>query len=690
MKIWTDRTDSYLAIPPRYASHLGGLSWAPQRDALERADGSVLAFTAELLPILEGAFTRQPAPPFAFILTILNAMKRGGPGHCERLQCAFQSTHKVTARGRNVGLFIAELCRGAPAAHDASAWPKLSLALRCFRLYGDHYRRDGNEPPLSPSELEHNLQHSLAPFDDAALVHWLTHGTGPTPAGQQLARAAQTLPVQLTQLIAKARHHPRLVGATALIPAFDAALTIPPRRRSADAIPQGGYCDVAIKGDFAQLLPTQLTFETDEFVRRFAAGELLYFTREEPSDAMRPERIIVLDLGVRTWGGVRLALAGAALSLLRKDWKRYGVSRLFLTAAAELVDIAEAAPDRVIALLESSDLSANPATCLATAVNSAASARTPRDIILLTHPRSLHEPALIAAAESKRSGDRLIAATVDEEGLRGAQPLEAWHCSSPSVQGRSGPCGECGSRCAETYACGGRGSRGGPGTSSQYPSRFGPVLVAEPQELAFDAEGEWLVVTARDGVLMGMTFDGGALEVLPRAFKDGTVLKQVSAVLGVTGGVVVCGIMPYKMTGSMKMDIHVAAHYDRTAQRVTLHILCPTQGTATWSVNPPLHCITIKTTTGHGFSLDLTTRCRFPSSIETAMVQRAKRVGNRGNRWAAAQSRDRRRRGDRFTQAVFVATAVELAASSELGHCELGDYQSASGREAALGKRHHL
>lgn len=70
---------------------------------------------------------------------------------------------------------------------------------------------------------------------------------------------------------------------------------------------------------------------------------------------------------------------------------------------------------------------------------------------------------------------------------------------------------------------------------------FRPGLVAEPTAFGFDAAGEWLVVAGPQGVLHGLAFDGGPPEVLPRPAHGGAVLKQVDAILGLPGGVAVCG-----------------------------------------------------------------------------------------------------------------------------------------------------
>jgi hypothetical protein len=295
-----DRADAYLTIPAEYGADLSGLWWSSNRDALERRDGTTLAVIDEIAAVLDGVFARPPAPPFVFVLNLLHLMKRGGLG-ADRLRAAYEATRGTAGRGRNVGLLIAELCRPLPRAAAQPAGGEVSLALNRFRLYGPlRAPTGGEEAPLTRVEFEHLMESHLRELDPAALVHWLTHGCAPGAGGAELAKQVETLPERVARLLTEARRRARLVGAAALVPALDAALTLPPRGRPPEALPVGGYCDVTTRGDPGRLLPGQFALEPDEFVRRFAGNELLYFKREEPHQAVRPERVIVLDQGVRT------------------------------------------------------------------------------------------------------------------------------------------------------------------------------------------------------------------------------------------------------------------------------------------------------------------------------------------------------------------------------------------------------
>lgn len=653
-----DRAAAYLTIPPGYALGLGGLAWSPVRDAVER-EGSTLALCDELTPVLEGVFSRAPAPPFAYVLALLDGMKRGGEKF-DPLHRSYQATAGVAARGRNAGLLIAELCRELPLDEDSIAWADLQLVLRSLQLYGEHlYPMLAREPVLPLHEFQTRVAKFIAKLDEAALVHWFTHGVGPGAGGEELARQTETFSSRLARAIELARRSDRLVGAAALVAALEAAVTIPPRRRSADALPQGGYCDVATSGDLAQLLPHQLALDPDEFVRRFAGKELLFFKREEPHRSQRPDRIIVLDLGVRIWGSVRLALAAATFSLLKQDARNFAAARLHTTANPDPVDVLATEPVDLIELLEASDLSPHPAACLREALAPAAGKAALRDVIVLTHPRSLSEPMMALAAEQRQPGDRLFTMAVGDDGRA---ELSLWS-SNGLTSLKTFRIDLAAAEPARVEATpGAPKSFESPslwvGDVEPIPFPFRPGLLGEPQVLGFDAAGEWLVGASRDGVLHALTLDGSPAEILPRACVRGRVLKQISDILGVTGGVVVCGrlVLPAQAAGDAdsksitldslaRLDLEaiaptltpvleyfVAAHYDRASHRVTLHVLGPANPTAFWGAFPDLHCITIRTVVSDVVSsccaLDLKTGDRWPSE-KTSTAGRAASAWNR-------------------------------------------------------------
>ncbi|MBN9520652.1 hypothetical protein J0H58_19400 [bacterium] len=625
------RAETYLTFPTRYADRVGGLRWAAGGDAVERWNGTTLALTEEIGAVLEGVFTRPDVPPFVVVLHVFHLMRSDDSSPLSaRLRAAYRAAHGPPTILRNAGVLIAELCAGVPPAAGVPGWAEVDAARVRRRLFGSvGFPLMAEEPALAPAETERWVADRLAVLGDDELRHWFAHGCAPGTAGEKLAEEVESLPARVARLLALARKRPRLVGAAAVVPAVDAALTLPPRRRSPDAVPQGGYADVTTRGDPDRLLPSQFALDPDEFVRRFAERELLYFQREEPQASEKPDRLVVLDQGVRTWGPVRLGLAAAALVLLRPDPRRVGRVLLAATSADGVLDLAAADPEAVAAVLEASDLSASPLACWEDALVLAGAG--PRDVILLTHPRTARDPALHAVA--RQPGDRVFAlalgddgrAELSEWGATGPVAVRSFRVDLAAVEAArvDEP-----ARLKRTAMPDARLETAWTGDVEPIGFPFRPGLVGEPTVIAFDAPGEWLVTAGPLGVLHGLAFDGRAPEVLPRAFHAGAVLKQVDAVLGLNGGVAVCGrvdpvhpapAVTVYPTGSPVLTSRasddpqptgqqlVVAYYDRAARRVTAHALGPALSGGVWMANPGLNCVMIDPRGREPHGIDLTT-----------------------------------------------------------------------------------
>ncbi len=623
------RADAYLTIPVGYASEAGGWRWSHGCDAVEDGDGNTVALAEQLGQVLEGVFAAPPVPPFAFVLHLLAAMKPRAGLHASSAAFDWLAGAYAAAKPqpRNVGLLIAELCRGLPPFQHPPTWHDLDLALKRRRLFGERHRPELTQvPALGPVEFLRTIARRLAGWDDATLTHWLKFGGPPTGAGRKLAEAAESVPQQAGGLLDVLKKRERLVGAAALAPALDAALTLPPRRPQPDNLPQGGYVDVTSHGDPERLLPSQFALDGDEFVRRFAQRELLYFRREEPHKPTAPERWLVLDQGVRTWGPVRLGLAAGVVALLGKDPKRFGRPRLALTSHPEPFDPADLDAEELANRLEASDLTANPADALTLALDTPGEpAAAPRDVILFTHPRALAEGDVRGAVRLRRPTDRLFTVAVGDDGRA---ELGEWTAGGP-VKLRSFRVDLVAAEAARVA----EPARPKPGKVEPVgdwtgdvepvPFPFRAGLAADVELLGFDADGEVAVVVGRGGVIhIKRLSDDHPVEVLPRAYRGGELLTRVEAVLGVLGGVVVCGRMSaYALGLSGSPQQFVAAHYDFTTRTVTVHPLGPAFDHAHyWLARPDLHCVAVRTlltlrTESDTYAVDLSTGGRMPPTF---------------------------------------------------------------------------
>lgn len=606
------RADRYLIIPPALGDALG-LHWSIAHDCILHMDGNTFVLIEELIPVLDGVFARQPVPPFGFVLAALHAIKKTE---------SYRRARGATTLARNVGLLISDLCRELPVALVPPDWVDLRMALESRLLIGrPSERQENHDLVLSASTIIQLIGDTLEKIDPATLLARLKTGAPPLhDAVRELSQAPESLLVRFRRLLNLAGHRPRLIGAAHLVPALDAALTIPPRRQSPEVVPQGGYADVTTRGQPERLLLSQFALDTDEFVRRFAENELLFFRPEIPHEPQPSVRMIVLDQGVRTWGHVRLALAGAAMSLLGREGRSIHSTSLVTSSDSKPISLENTTPQELVARLEASDLSRHPANLITVALSRWDTPESPRDVIVLTHPRSLAEPAVVSALNAHYDSDRIFALTVDNSGWseliewgdRGPVRMRSFRVDlTAAEQARiATPAPR-----SETVPASWTGDREPIG----FP--FRPGIVADPIVFGFDGPGEWLVTASRDGILQAIPTTGEPPEVWPRPYRNGAVLKSVDKILGVMDGVVVCGQMnlpddsilvthsqnsvivqdPIVSAGStiddwpISITWHVAVHYDRVNRTVKLHRLARVISGASWFVSMNRRVVGIRT-----------------------------------------------------------------------------------------------
>jgi hypothetical protein len=561
----------YMAIPDTYCRWLGGLQWSENREAVEyksryRADSRTFVLAAEVALFLEGFQSEATPVCFGFILHLLHLLGLGARGvglaNARRVDRLVRAFRELGGPLRNAGVLCASLCRGLPRAADAPRFVDLFMPLnrgpRLPRIVPDEF---AEVPPLEPAAFEVRILEALALLSDDDLRHWLRHGRG--PVGTAGESAAILVPPSLSTTLADLERRPRLAGAAPLIAPLAGALALPPRRLAHAEEPTGGYADVATRGLPEQILPGQFALDPEEFLRRFAERELLYFHREEPHAPAAEELVVVVDQGVRTWGDVRLVLAAAALALGRQAARRNLPLRVATTSNEGAIVPAEVADREALGgLLEMSDLSPHPARALQHVLDTRSEAL--RDIVLLTHPRSLAEPEVVAAARQVVRGTRLFAVAVDGEGrvelseLRQGTPVTLGRCRAevrePSPAATTGP--------VTPAAPPWRGDVEPIG----FPFRIGPIGRIDDRLFTFDDSGEWVLAAGQLGVLNAWRSDGSDAEMFPRAIVEREPLTWVEAVLGVAGGFVVAGRTEHNL---------VLAHYDLPARRVTAHLIDP-------------------------------------------------------------------------------------------------------------------
>ena len=408
------QTALYLQIPEAYCKWIGGLRWARYGDAVEFVDGPAagmtFAFAPEIALFMEGfRHMEGGVPAFGHVLHLLYLVGVGdrlGSAGGKRRACLERIAGPFRQAGcplRNAGAACAELCGSALRAADPPELDAIHDILTDGNWVPSIVLTEpttgalpaAEEPGLDAEQLEAMVRWRLDRLDDAEIRHWLRHGR--TATRSEMPHSIPIGPESLSQRVQRDRAAAAAGGNSGAgrssrgcaFPAVAAARSARARgrrllRHHDPRAPE-------------RILPIQFALDGEEFLRRFAERELLYFHREDFHAPQSDELVILLDQGVRTWGDVRLFLAGAAVALVRQAGRRRIAVKLAVTGSdGEPIDPGAIEPGDLSALLEASDLSTHPGHALR-AVLAAPSAHR-RDVVILTHPRSLLEPDVVAAA----------------------------------------------------------------------------------------------------------------------------------------------------------------------------------------------------------------------------------------------------------------------------------------------------
>ncbi len=615
---------AYLRIPEDYEGNRYSLSWSAGGDAIERPDGSTFILAIGLARFMEGYTSVGPLIHFCYVLYLLERFdsrllepdQPGLPsfGHgrelvekSDSLASAFQ---KAGRPYRNAGALCAWLCRDVPPVVHAPdpvdvchrlSNGTLATQLAIWRTATAPFSTEFpvEVPPLTALEFEMRFLNALRRLDADEIACWLKHGRGPLPdPGRRVAEEVIALkPRTLEGVIATLSARERLSGAVPMVAQLVGALSLPPRRLAHRALPSGGYADVATRGRPEQILPSQFAVDEMEFLRRFAENELLYFHREEPHAPLTEELVLLLDQGVRTWGRVRHALNASALAFGKLAARRK-ISLLIASTGSpgQLFDPLRLEEESLGKLWEASDLSPNPAPALAQLLEDTASKR--RDVVVLSHPRSVAEASFSAATGQAMTGTRVFSVSIDEPGevrfrewRRGvAIKLGDFRVdfTSPAVS-------------SNRRAGSGSDPRGWRGDVEPvpFPFRFGVTHRIDRPLFDFDYASRWLLLCTQRGTLHAWKLDGTGAEILPRAVVDGEILEQVDAVLGVADGFVVGGRVGKSL---------VAMHYDFGSRTARAYQLGPTfDGVWAWFYSRDVHIVVARGKT-YSRAVDLSNR----------------------------------------------------------------------------------
>ncbi len=533
-------TREYLRIAPEYTAHFGRLVWSKQEDAVVTHDGKMFALNGSIAEFLDGFSDGRRVISFSLILhamELLQDRRRLSHPQAQRLHRLFYHD----GHWRNAGALFAVLTTEAPELSPAPALQVVSARLRDVQYPVRWFMaQEANgstavEPALTPHQFEDLLFHAAEAYTNDELAAWFSTGRGPVhEAARDAARETHFAPRSLSGVLASLLQRPRLAGAETHVTQMVGALALPPRRWSPTELPVGGYADMVTRGQIEQILPSQHALDDDEFLRRFAENELMYFRREEPPAQNQQEWTVLLDQGVRTWGDVRLVLSAATLALGRlADQRKIGFRISGTSNGGQPLDPLEANVKQLGELLEASDLTLNPAEALEQTLQTRSESL--RDVVLLTHPRSLREADVLAAARRLGPRDRLFALTLDGAGRAAlcevrhgaAIALKQFHVEfQPTVA--PPPTERTSSNRDIAWT--------GDLEPVPFPFKIGSTGPIEHYDL--DNHSLALLTVDKRGVLQLWHLDDEVCETLPRVQIDGHLVTKFNAVMGIPGGFV--------------------------------------------------------------------------------------------------------------------------------------------------------
>ncbi|MGI4737492.1 MAG: hypothetical protein ACRYG7_20185 [Janthinobacterium lividum] len=132
----------------------------------------------------------------------------------------------------------------------------------------------------------------------------------PLPAPEPLVELLN----QPSELFDQLAQDQRTAGLAHLTRHLVASLRIPMHLQGASTQPLGGVADITNRGNFDQLLLSELAHDDVSFVARLVNNEALYLRREEPPRPQARPHVLLLDTTLRLWGTPRAFGLAAALA----------------------------------------------------------------------------------------------------------------------------------------------------------------------------------------------------------------------------------------------------------------------------------------------------------------------------------------------------------------------------------------
>ena len=326
--------------------------WEDETEVLAINGGSTIAYTEELIPIL-AAIAENGLPSFGAILCAMIAINRTEENSLDFVYKIFStlpfSTHSDKSNLEESFDFL-RILQSLPDEYKKGKRRQILLAtifenahnkINSYTSVGivNFLKQDKSRTRLKKlSELTKNIFEK-----DIRVLQLLSRKFIST---QSIIDAMAYLPDIEEELLApfetisttdknysdfveELMNNAQTFQIGALIKPIWAGFKIPIFNAHPSEQPLGGVSDLSNKGDFDKLLVSEFANEDLLFLSRLANNEALYLHREMPPVSDKLQRIMLIDISLKTWGIPKI-LGYASSLAISKHPKSKSESKIFL------------------------------------------------------------------------------------------------------------------------------------------------------------------------------------------------------------------------------------------------------------------------------------------------------------------------------------------------------------------------
>jgi hypothetical protein len=441
-------TSHYFIPPENYFWH-----WSKDGSAFDWSHGQTLAFTKEVLAILETLADQGGIPPLGTLLLIHSAAS-GNTKQFEKARDqmikenaeAFSSAESKTLIAASthslskIAQLPEELRFGTRAKvklclalFNRTTWShteeKAQLLIEDFRSQLPTLWID-QEPPISFQQRLLRDTSALikvtAGLDSEGLENLIRTGIEPPEIADPEFVEFEDDSEDHRNLIERlADSGPELSALASIARQVIGLIALPLPATKTNELPIGGVADIVNRGTPDKLLTTELAWGDTILASRLAQNEALYYHRETPPQNTPSERIILLDHGLRYWGLLRLFALATHLGLKNHNASPRTVEVTNLIATQDSCETFHLeTPNDVRAALAKlpTHLDLAPAlTDLSSQISDKDTKQGISDIFLITSTTALADSVTSASlhqltAEVRDKGGRLYVIEVTNEG----------------------------------------------------------------------------------------------------------------------------------------------------------------------------------------------------------------------------------------------------------------------------------